>query len=47
MSKPRPIYVVSLWSIFHFQPQTDILVFVHFLESLLLFLDDNVDEESE
>ena len=56
ISSPRSIYVISVWSIFHFQPhfhchitsfkQTH-LFFVHFLEHLLLFLDDNVDEESE
>ena len=55
MSWPSTIYVVSMQSIFHFQPHfhynqsynlvwTDTLVFC---EYLLLFSDDNVDEESE
>ena len=59
MCRPRSIYVVSLCSIFDFQPhfhcresynvkkkQTHLL-FVHFLEYLLLFGDDNVDEKSK
>ena len=58
MSRPRAIYVVSLRSIFHFQPhfdchyldsviKTDSLVFEYFLEYPQLFLDGNVDEESQ
>ena len=58
MSRPRSIYVVYMWSIFHFQFYflhnqsytsiiTDAIVFAHFLEYILLFLDDNVDEQSE
>ena len=58
MSMSRSIYVVSMWSIFHFQPtfivinyitslRQTYLLFVRFLEYLLLFLDDNVDKKSE
>ena len=61
MSKPRSIYVVSVWYIFsllasllafiimnHIISLKQAHVFLaHFLEYLLLFLDDNVDEESE
>ena len=48
-----------MWSIFHFFSlifivinhinsfEQDVFVFCTFLEYLLLFLDDNVDEESE
>ena len=59
MSRPRAMYVVSLYDLFFiFIPifsainyitslkQTH-LFFVHFLECLLLFLVNNVDEESE
>ena len=58
MSMPGPAYVVSMWSILIFSlifivinhitslKQMD-LFFVHFLEYLLLFLDDNVNEENE
>ena len=52
LSSPRSIYVVSIWSIFYFH-----LHFHHdlsfkltnfiFLEYVLLFLDDNEDEECE
>ena len=54
--RPRSIYVVSFYFVFDFQPhfiamnhitslkQTH-LFFVHFLEYLLLFLDDNVNEK--
>ena len=58
MSGLRSIYVVSLYSIFPFQPyfhyyetynliKADAHIFVHFLEYLLLFLHDSVDEKSE
>ena len=53
MSRPRSIYVSYMLSIFHFQPhfycdyQQTHLFFVCFLEYLLLFLDDSLDEESE
>ena len=49
MSRHRPICVLPMWSIFHFHlhfyrhnPS-----FAYFLEYVLLFLDDNVDEERE
>ena len=57
MSKSRSIYVIPLLSIFHFQchfhcqysytslKQTH-LFFAHYLE-YLIFLENNVDEESE
>ena len=54
---PLPICVVSLWYVFHSlifiaidhtsSIKQSYLFFVHFLEYLLLFLDDNGDEESE
>ena len=58
MSRLRSIYLVFMWSVFHFQPDFNFinhitlfnqryLFFAHFLEYLLLFLDDNVDEKSE
>ena len=56
MPRPKTIYGLSFFYLFfHFQPhfhchtslkQTD-LIFVHFLEYLLLFLDDHADEEGE
>ena len=58
MSRPRNIYVVSLWSNFHFQShfrwhyyhikslKQTHLFFAHFLE-YFLFLNDNLDEERE
>ena len=58
ISRPRSIYVVSMWSIFHFQPhfysvnhiisvKQMHLFFVRFLEYLQLLLNDNLDEECE
>ena len=58
MPRPKFIYAMSMFSYFYFQPRfhhnqsynlikTDILVFAHILEYLLLSLDDNFDEESE
>ena len=58
MTRPRFSYVVSMWSIFHFQPhfhrhyshnliKIDTLVFCTFLEYFVLFLDNYVDEEIE
>ena len=56
MCRPRSAYAESLCFVFHFQPyfhrmnhitswkQTRLL-FVHFLEYLLLFLEDNVDKK--
>ena len=57
MSRPRFIYFKSMKSVFHFQPwfhhnqsydlkQTH-LFWHHFLEYLLLFLDDDMGKESE
>ena len=56
MSWRSSIYIVSIWSIFHFQPhfhynshnliKADALVFTQFLEYLKLVLDDNIDKES-
>ena len=56
MSWRSSIYILSIWSIFHFHPhfhynshnliKTDALVFTQFLEYLKLVLDDNIDEES-
>ena len=57
MSRPRSIYVVSLSSVSHFEShfycqnhitsfQQTYLFSVHSLEYLLLFLDDNLYEES-
>ena len=58
MSRPTSVYVVSIWSFFIFififitinciisLIQTH-LFFCLFLEYVLLFLDDNVDEEYE
>ena len=56
MSRPRCIYIVSMWSIFHFYlhfhynyshylRNTDAFVLFLFLEYFLLFLDDTMDEE--
>ena len=58
MFKPRSIYVVSMLSVFPFQPHFIVinhitsfkqkyLFLVHFLVYLLLFSGDNVEEESE
>ena len=58
MSRPKSIYVISLWLFFIFSIifividdmtsfKHNYLLFVHVLEYLLLFLDDNVDKESE
>ena len=58
MSRAKSIYVLSFWHIFHFQPhfhchqsynviKTDALVFCMFLEHLLFFLDDNMDEDGK
>ena len=55
MSRPRFFNVVSLCSIFHFSLifivitslKPTHLAFVQFLKYLLLFFDDNVDEQSE
>ena len=58
MPRPKFIYAISMFSYFYFQPRfhhnqsynlikTDILVFAHILEYLLLSLDDHFDEESE
>ena len=57
MSKPRSIYIVYLYDLFFIFIFIFIVInhitlfkeaylfFVHFLEYLLLFLDDNVDEK--
>ena len=58
MSRPRSIFAISMLSVFHFQPHIHVishitsfkqtyLFYVHFLEYLLLFLEDNLDEERE
>ena len=47
MSRRRPVYILSVWSIFnlylYFYRHTS--SFIYFLEYVLLFFDDNVDEE--
>ena len=49
MSRRRPIYVLSMRSIFHFHLHFYRYTssFAYFLEHVLLFLDDNVNEECE
>ena len=49
MCKPRSIYVIIFLFYFSFSASFNCqrLFFVHFLEYLLSFLDDNVDEKSE
>ena len=49
MSRHRPICVLPMWSIFHFHLHfyRHNSSFAYFLEYVLLFLYDNVDEERE
>ena len=49
MSRPKPIYVISMRSIFHFHLHFYRYTssFAYFIEYALLFLDDNMDEECE
>ena len=49
ISKRGTIYVLCMWSFFHFHLlfYRDTSFFTYFLEFELLFLDDNVDEECE
>ena len=49
MARPASIYVVSLWSIFNFQPRFHYHYWHKVIKNklvLLLFWDDNLDEES-
>ena len=49
MSRLRPVYVIyfSFSVSFSFLFNHNHLFFAHFVEYLLLFLDDNMDEENE
>ena len=49
MSRRRPIYVLPMYSVFHFHLHFygNTSSFAYFLEYVLLFLDDNMDEECE
>ena len=49
MSRRRPVYILSMWSIFNFYLYfyRHTFSFIYFLEYVLLFFDDDVDEECE